>query len=194
MNRETFLHCASFTSVTLLSHKTLLAIAAVVDVALQEGRKISAKALANRQGAAPRSLEPLLRSLVHEGILKGTRGPHGGYELTRDRSAVTLSDILDALDVGEPKDQPKSETVTTIVLPVLSLTEQAFAKALSQITLDDLVRYAKAVEMERLRTKDAKPRYRSRRRWRQGWPGQSPIPGWVTTSWSISRRRSQSRL
>jgi Rrf2 family transcriptional regulator, iron-sulfur cluster assembly transcription factor len=129
MNRETFLRCAPFTFVTLLSHKALLAIAAVVDVALQEGRQISAKA--NRQGAAPRSFEPLLRSLVHQGILKGTRGPHGGYELTRDRSAVTLNDVPDALDVGEPKDQPKSETVTTIVLPVLSLAEQAFAKALS---------------------------------------------------------------
>jgi Rrf2 family transcriptional regulator, iron-sulfur cluster assembly transcription factor len=142
--------------VTLLSHKALLAIAAVVDVALQmESRPISAKSLALRHGLGPRQLEPMLRSLAHENILKGTRGPHGGYELARDRSAVTLSDILGALDVGDPEDQPKSETVTTIVLPVLSLAEQTFAKALSQITVDDLVRYAKAAEMERLRTEDA---------------------------------------
>jgi Rrf2 family iron-sulfur cluster assembly transcriptional regulator len=120
-----------------------------------ESRPTPAKSLAARHGLGPRQLEPMLQSLAHENILKGTRGPYGGYELARDRSAVTLSDVVRALDAGDPEDQPKSETVTTIVLPVLSLAEQVLAKALSQITVDDLVCYAKAVEMERVRTKDA---------------------------------------
>jgi hypothetical protein len=38
---------------------------------------------------------------------------------------------------------------------VLSLAEQAFAKALSQMTVDDLVRYAEAAEMERGGIKEA---------------------------------------
>jgi Rrf2 family iron-sulfur cluster assembly transcriptional regulator len=142
--------------VTLLPHKALVAVAVVVDLALQmESRPTPAKSLAARQGLGPRQLEQILQSLVHENILKATRGPYGGYELARDRSAVTLSDIVRALDTGDPEDQPKSETVTTIVLPVLSLAGQAFAKALRQITLDDLVRYAKAVDVGRVGTKEA---------------------------------------
>jgi Rrf2 family transcriptional regulator, iron-sulfur cluster assembly transcription factor len=100
-----------------------------------------------------RSLEPMLRSLVHEGILKGTRGPHGGYELGRDPNSVTLSDILRAVDIGDPEETPKSEIAAKIVLPVLSLAEHAFEQTLDQIKLDDLIRKAKAVEMDRVEIK-----------------------------------------
>ena len=61
---------------SLLPRKGLLAIAAVVDVALQrDGRPMSAKTLAMRHGLPPRHLESVLQSLVHDGILKGIRGP-----------------------------------------------------------------------------------------------------------------------
>ena len=71
---------------SLLPRKGLLAIAAVVDVALQtDGRPISAKTLAARHGLPPRHLESVLQSLVRDGILKGIRGPRGGYELARER-------------------------------------------------------------------------------------------------------------
>ena len=71
---------------SLLPRKGLLAIAAVVDVALQtEERPISAKTLATRHCLPPRHLESVLQSLVRVGILKGIRGPHGGYELARER-------------------------------------------------------------------------------------------------------------
>ena len=73
---------------TMLPRKGLLAIAAVVDVALQtDGGPISARTLARRHGLSPRHLETVLQSLVRDGILKGTRGPHGGYQLARDPAA-----------------------------------------------------------------------------------------------------------
>jgi Rrf2 family transcriptional regulator, iron-sulfur cluster assembly transcription factor len=153
---ETFLQRASLTFVRLLPRKALLAIAVVVDVALQmERRPISAKTLAMGHGLGPRHLETMLRSLVHDRILKGVRGPHGGYEFARDRNAVTLSDILRALGIGDPEDKPKSETVTTIVLPALSLAQHAFEQTLNEINLDELVRYAKSVDMDRDVTKVA---------------------------------------
>jgi DNA-binding IscR family transcriptional regulator len=63
----------------LLPRKGVLAIAAVIDVALQaHARPISAKALALRHGLPPRHLEPVLQALVRDGILKGVRGPRGG--------------------------------------------------------------------------------------------------------------------
>jgi Rrf2 family transcriptional regulator, iron-sulfur cluster assembly transcription factor len=56
-----------------LPRKGLLAIAVVVDLALQtEGQLISAKTLAVRHGLPPRHLEPLLQSLVHNGASKAS--------------------------------------------------------------------------------------------------------------------------
>ena len=63
----------------LLSRKSLLAIAAVTDVALNARiGALSSKALAKSLHLPPRHLEPVLQALVREGILKAVRGPHGG--------------------------------------------------------------------------------------------------------------------
>ena len=136
---------------TLLPRKGLLAIAVVVDLALQtEGQLISAKTLAIRHGLPPRHLESLLQSLMHNGVLKGVRGPHGGYELVRDQKGVTVNDILHAAGtIDEEEEELKSEIVTKVVLPVLSPAEQAFGQALNEIKLDDMVRYS---PVKRLRT------------------------------------------
>ena len=84
---------------TLLPRKGLLAIAAVVDVALQTGgRPISAKTLATRHGLPPRHLESVLQSLVRDGILKGIRGPRGGYRLMRPLAAIPIADVIAAID------------------------------------------------------------------------------------------------
>jgi Rrf2 family transcriptional regulator, iron-sulfur cluster assembly transcription factor len=128
----------------LLPRKALLAIAAVVDVALHaDGRPVSAKTLAARLGLPPRHLEQILQSLVRDGILKGVRGPNGGYQLARDRRGVTANDILGAAEtVHEAGEEPNSEFVAKIVLPVLSVAEQEFGQALSRISLDDMVQRA----------------------------------------------------
>ncbi|MBZ0141169.1 MAG: Rrf2 family transcriptional regulator, partial [Pseudorhodoplanes sp.] len=81
----------------LLSRKGVLAVAAVIDVALNsEERPVSAKALASRHGLPPRHLEPVLQALVHDGILRGVRGPRGGYELGREQQSITAAEILRA--------------------------------------------------------------------------------------------------
>jgi len=73
----------------LMSRKGILAIAAVIDVAINaRSQPVSAKALAARHKLPPRHLEPVLQALVREGILRGVRGPHGGYELAREHRAV----------------------------------------------------------------------------------------------------------
>jgi Rrf2 family protein len=135
---------ARFYFMPILSRKGLLAIAAVVDVALQtDGRLISAKTLAKRHGLPPRHLEAVLQSLVRSGILKGIRGPHGGYRLAAQPHGVTVSDIIRAAgkdDAAEKK--PTSELIATVVLPVLSAAEKECGQALSRISLNDMVRAA----------------------------------------------------
>jgi len=129
---------------TRLPRKGLLAIAVVVDVALQtDGRSISAKTLATHHGLPPRHLESVLQSLVRDGILKGIRGPHGGYELARERRGVTANDILRAAGiVHEAGEEPNSELVAKVVLPALSVAAQEFGQALSRISLEDMVHLA----------------------------------------------------
>jgi Rrf2 family protein len=143
--------------VTILPRKGLLAIAAVVDVALQtDGRPISANTLATRHGLPSRHLESVLQSLVREGILKGIRGPHGGYELARERSGITANDILRAAGTVDPaEEKPNSELVVKVVLPVLCSAEQEFGQALSRINLDAMVRHAASIATEGCGTKAA---------------------------------------
>ena len=81
----------------LLSRRSQLAIAAVVDVALHaRPSPVAAKALSARHNLPPRHLETLLQALVKAGILKGVRGPRGGYELARERRRITAGDIVRA--------------------------------------------------------------------------------------------------
>ena len=132
----------------LLPRKGVLAIAAVIDVATQaQGQPVSAKALAARHGLPPRHLEPVLQALVRYGILKGIRGPRGGYELARDRRRVTANDILRAAGTVEEADvkQAGSELLIKIVLPAMANAEQEFGVALARISLEDLAREAQAL-------------------------------------------------
>jgi len=132
----------------LLSRKGVLAIAAVIDVASQtQGRPISAKTLASRHGLPPRHLESVLQALVRDGILKGIRGPRGGYELARERRLVSANDILRAAGSVEDTDErpADSELVNKVVLPALASAEHEFGVALGRINLDDMARNAETI-------------------------------------------------
>jgi Rrf2 family protein len=130
----------------LLSRKGILAIAAVIDIALHtRSGPVAAKALAARQRLPPRHLEPVLQALVRHGILKGTRGPRGGYELAREQSRITADEILRAagtVDDIESKRIDRSRLLDQVVMPALSEAEQAFAAALSRINIEELARSA----------------------------------------------------
>jgi Rrf2 family protein len=138
----------------LLPRKGVLAIAAVIDVALQaQGCPISAKTLAARHDLPPRHLESVLQALVRDGILKGIRGPRGGYELARERRRVTANDILRAAGTVEDTDErpAESELLSKVVLPALANAEHEFGVALSRINLDDMARDAEALSMPPVR-------------------------------------------
>src|SRR5580704_7133775 len=132
----------------LLPRKGVLAIAAVIDVAMQaQGQPISAKALAARHGLPPRHLEPVLQALVRCGILNGIRGPRGGYELARDRRSVTANDILRAAGTVDEYDiqYTGSDLLSEIVLPAMASAEHEFGIALARISVEDMAREAQAL-------------------------------------------------
>jgi Rrf2 family protein len=130
----------------LVSRKGILAIAAVIDVAINaQSRPVSAKALAARHKLPPRHLEPVLQALVRDGILKGIRGPHGGYELAREHKDITAEDILRAASSAEDADEqpvPISALVSDVVRPALAEAERSFSAALGRINIEDMTKRA----------------------------------------------------
>ena len=132
---------------SFLPRKGLLAIAAVVDVALNgRQRPVSARQLAARHNLPARHLEPVLQALVHEGIFYGVRGPRGGYELARERKRISVADILRAAgSVNEEDDAPGSRIIERAVLPALAEAERAFVIAPSRLSVDDISRRAEAL-------------------------------------------------
>ncbi|MEO0764104.1 MAG: Rrf2 family transcriptional regulator, partial [Pseudomonadota bacterium] len=78
-----------------LSRKTMLALEAVLDVAYNaRPDPVQSKDITRRQGIPNRYLEHVMQSFVHHGILKGVRGPKGGYILARERRRITVGDIV----------------------------------------------------------------------------------------------------
>jgi Rrf2 family protein len=134
----------------LVTRKGILAIAAVIDVAIHSrARPVSAKALAARHRLPPRHLEPILQALVRAGILKGIRGPHGGYELGRESNRITADDILRAAtadDDAESLPLPGSLLVNEVVRPALAESERTFSVALGRIKVDDMAKRAEPLK------------------------------------------------
>ena len=133
----------------LVSRKGILAIAAVIDVAINaRSRPVSAKALAARHKLPPRHLEPVLQALVREGILRGVRGPHGGYELARERRRISAEDILRAASTADDDDPPlpNSALVNDVVKPALVEAERTFSSVLGRISVEDMAKRAQALK------------------------------------------------
>ena len=131
----------------LLSRRSLLAIAAVVDIALHaRPSPVAAKHLAARHNLPPRHLETVLQALVRQGILKGVRGPRGGYELARERRRITAGDIVRAAMTATGEDNlppmPESRLVDGVVGPAVKAASEAFLAELEGYTVDDLCRQA----------------------------------------------------
>ena len=127
----------------LLPRRSVLAIAAVVDVALHSGSApVQGKALAARHKLPPRHLETLLQGLVHAKIFKGVRGPRGGYELARERRRITIGEIVRtamSLSTADPEDlDAHSLLLERVIDPAVRSAAGAFLVNLELITVEQL--------------------------------------------------------
>src|SRR6266404_3868838 len=109
----------------ILSQKSALTVAAVLEIALHQDRgPLSARALARRLHLGPRHLEPVLHCFARAGILKATRGAIGGYKLGRERNRISVYDILRASKTSEESSDPltsySSPLAAAIVEPSLA--------------------------------------------------------------------------
>lgn len=128
------------------SRKLFYVVEAMVTIAYNAGQgAISSRDIAQRQGLPPRYLEQLMQRLVRGGLLRGMRGPHGGYVLAKERRRITIADIYATL--GEEKEDDHSGYKSTplgeiIVKPVWEKLDEVMKQNLKQINLADLCEQA----------------------------------------------------
>ncbi|NBO20096.1 MAG: Rrf2 family transcriptional regulator [Proteobacteria bacterium] len=133
----------------LSSKKIFYAVEAVLYIAYNGGQgPISGRDIAARQNLPPRYLEQLMQKLVRGGILRGVRGPHGGYLLARERRRISVGDICEILsDEKEESDfstYPATPLGQQVVLPVWTIASQQMMKHLKEVSLAELCEQATA--------------------------------------------------
>lgn len=82
-----------------LSAKADYAVRAAVELAAVEGQgPRKAERIAEAQSIPIKFLETILLELKHAGIVRSQRGPDGGYALARPAAAISIADVIRAVD------------------------------------------------------------------------------------------------
>jgi Rrf2 family protein len=131
-----------------LSRKTLLALEAVIDIAFNaRPEPVQAKEITARQGVPQRYLEQVMQQLVRAGILKGVRGPRGGYRLARERRRISVGDVVrvaEAIeDAEEEKVRPRSDLGQRVVAPLIQTLQDDVMARLDAVSIEDLCQRAR---------------------------------------------------
>ena len=88
-----------------LSTKSRFAVTAMIDVALREDRgPVSLAAISERHQISLSYLEQLFSKLRQQGLVESTRGPGGGYSLSRNAEKISMADIVGAVDAPSAED------------------------------------------------------------------------------------------
>ena len=127
-----------------LSKKTMFAVEAVLDIAYHTSfDPVQSKDIANRHNIPRRYLEQVLQKLVRNRVLKGTRGPKGGYHLARERRKITLDEIVQVVDELEGREnlynlENGSDLSKKILKPLWQEMARENMEKLASVSLQDL--------------------------------------------------------
>ncbi len=139
-----------------LSTRTRYGMRAMVDLTLHNNAKpVQLKDIAERQQISLSYLEHLIIPLISAGIVKSTRGVHGGIKLAKSPEQIRLKEILEVLEgplapvdcLKDVKACPRSGRCAT--QDVWSDLKKAMENVLDSSTLQDLA--------ERQKSKEAQP-------------------------------------
>ena len=129
----------------LLSGKAVSTLEAVLDIACNaRPDPVRSGEIAERVGRPKRYLEKVMQQLAQAGILKGVRGPRGGYMLARERRRIPVGEILRivaATENNREADMPKQANFSCAMAVLQQLCaemETDFFARLDQITIEDL--------------------------------------------------------
>ena len=81
----------------MLTRKTTYGIRALVGMARAGDRALSVAEIAEREGIPPKFLAGILADLRQRGIVRGHRGPVGGYQLAVPPELLTIAEVVETL-------------------------------------------------------------------------------------------------
>ena len=136
-----------------LTTKGRYAVTAMIDLALHQGqRPVTLQDIAVNQEISLSYLEQLFARLRQGGLVRGTRGPGGGYRLAQDASEVSIAGIITAVDekadltrCGGKSDCQQGEECLTHELWA-ELSEKIY-QFLDNISLADLIQRPRVREV-----------------------------------------------
>lgn len=127
-----------------LPKKFFFALEAVLYIAVHGGaRPVSSKEICEKHGLTSRYLESIMQHLVHAKILRGVRGPKGGYFLAREKRKLMAGEIFTLVKALE-KDGDKSKEFFDVLVdssaikPLWESVEKDIEEKLGQLTIEDL--------------------------------------------------------
>ena len=135
----------------LISTRSRYGLKIMYELALRfGGEPVLLKDVARRHRISEKYLSKLVIPLRGAGLITSFRGAHGGYALARDPRAVTLREIVQALEGNtssaagvrrragaEPADEHPADAVWVTL-------DQTINQALSNVTLEAVVRTARS--------------------------------------------------
>ena len=97
-----------------LSTRGRFAITAMIDLALRDSAQpVPLVDLALRHRISLSYLEQVFAKLRQQGLVESTRGPGGGYALGFRGDAITVADIIGAIEDGDEDGKPASQRETS---------------------------------------------------------------------------------
>lgn len=122
---------------------TRLGLYAVLELARDPDRTLSATDLADRFGVSGHHLAKVLRILANAGLVRGGRGASGGYRFTGNRRRVTLMDIVALFEPtpGHRAKEPGEDTdIGSALQRVLMEIDEIAEATLRSISLETMLK------------------------------------------------------
>ena len=141
-----------------LQKSTCFALFAVIELARDPNRQLSAAEIADKYGISAHHLAKVLRDLGRAGIVVAARGVGGGYRFAGNPRRLTLMDVIalfepiksDTLSEGEPL--PVTDAGLALHLVLKEIDEHAIATFRS-ITISTMLKFVEEGEGERRTTR-----------------------------------------
>jgi Rrf2 family protein len=137
------------------------AICGIFDLAYNgQGAPVQVRVIGERQQIPTRYLEQIFQRLRRAKLVRGKRGPGGGYTLARPSGRITLRDIVEAVEgpIGaapwlEPGDVRAGAKAPRRVLHrpdfLWGLLAESFSELLAELSIEDVCRLAAKAAVRR---------------------------------------------
>jgi Rrf2 family protein len=130
-----------------LSTRARYGVRLMLDLARQYGQgSVYLREIAAREDISEKYLSQIIIPLRGEGLVRSTRGAHGGYRLAKPPAEITLREIVEPLEGGNclvdcvkhPSACPRVPTCAA--RDVWTMLGEKISETLDSVTLEQLVR------------------------------------------------------